>query len=414
MPIAFALRDSEPARYNHPVQLDSMISAPAKRTSSRPILQYLGLALIFSAAMLFQARYALDIWHGEKFDLPFILPGTASAKLGYVSPAAAELGLRTGDELLAVDGKKYSGSSNLVGKFAKAEPGEQIAITVNSSSGVRAVVLPVTRPSITLGKIIYDFLLNVLMPVGCVLLGSFVVLVRPRDRLAWLLLFLLLCFSQLLSASKIESWGPGWREIAMVWRTALVTLWPVSMFLFGFFFPEPFPWYVRLGPWRKWIPWLVSAPLAIGAVPQVIIAVREMTDYASVQNLYHSYRHFDAPLRIYAYCVVGFGFFSSIFTKSAMAISRDARRRLILLYWGTTIAMVPLLLVTLVVWVSQRPLEEIVPSWVLSVALLMLLLFPLTMAYVIVVQRAIDVRVVVRQGLQYGLAKKASGRCKFC
>ena len=34
-----------------------------------------------------------------------------------------------------------------------------------------------------------------------------------------------------------------------------------------------------------------------------------------------------------------------------------------------------------------------------------LLLFPLTMAYVIVVQRAMDVSVVIRQGLQYGLAK---------
>ena len=31
-------------------------------------------------------------------------------------------------------------------------------------------------------------------------------------------------------------------------------------------------------------------------------------------------------------------------------------------------------------------------------------LFPLTLAYIIVVQRAMDVRVVVRQGLQYGLA----------
>ncbi len=45
------------------------------------------------------------------------------------------------------------------------------------------------------------------------------------------------------------------------------------------------------------------------------------------------------------------------------------------------------------------------PDWVLSIAALMFLIFPLTLAYVIVVQRAMDVRVVVRQGLQYGLAK---------
>ena len=35
----------------------------------------------------------------------------------------------------------------------------------------------------------------------------------------------------------------------------------------------------------------------------------------------------------------------------------------------------------------------------------MMLAFPLTMAYVIVVHRAMDVRVVIRQGLQYVLAR---------
>ncbi len=130
-----------------------------------------------------------------------------------------------------------------------------------------------------------------------------------------------------------------------------------------------------------------------------------MTDYASAQGVYQAYTHFELPVRIYAYCVIGFGFFSSIFTKSAMAISRDARRRLLLLYCGTTLAMVPLLMLTQ--WASFRgkTMEEVFPSWAVAIALLMLMLFPLTLAYVIVVQRALDVRVVVRQGLQYGLAK---------
>src|SRR5262249_34574390 len=43
--------------------------------------------------------------------------------------------------------------------------------------------------------------------------------------------------------------------------------------------------------------------------------------------------------------------------------------------------------------------------FVLSV-LLMIVLFPLTIAYVIVVERAMDVRVAIRQGLQYLLASK--------
>ena len=45
------------------------------------------------------------------------------------------------------------------------------------------------------------------------------------------------------------------------------------------------------------------------------------------------------------------------------------------------------------------------PDWTYLVIIGPLLLFPLTMAYVVVVHRAMDVRVVVRQGLQYLLAR---------
>ncbi len=45
------------------------------------------------------------------------------------------------------------------------------------------------------------------------------------------------------------------------------------------------------------------------------------------------------------------------------------------------------------------------PVWVVIPALLLVFLFPLTMAYVIVVHRAMDVRVVLRQGVQYALAR---------
>ena len=48
---------------------------------------------------------------------------------------------------------------------------------------------------------------------------------------------------------------------------------------------------------------------------------------------------------------------------------------------------------------------EIVPFWIAVSSLLLMLLFPLTMAYVIVVHRAMDVGVVLRQGLQYALAE---------
>jgi sigma-B regulation protein RsbU (phosphoserine phosphatase) len=91
--------------------------------------------------------------------------------------------------------------------------------------------------------------------------------------------------------------------------------------------------------------------------------------------------------------------------KSSMAISRDAKRRLLLLYWSATVALTPLLVISLVSQYRGRSIYDIFPDWLIGVSLLVTTVFPLTLAYVIVVQRAMDVRVAVRQGLQYGLAK---------
>jgi len=68
------------------------------------------------------------------------------------------------------------------------------------------------------------------------------------------------------------------------------------------------------------------------------------------------------------------------------------------------VAMTPTLFLTIYAAIRHIPFE-VLPQWLTYPVLALLLIFPLTLAYVIVVQRALDVRVVIRQGLQYGLAK---------
>src|ERR1700674_57545 len=371
----------------------------------RPTPQYIALGIIFAVSMLFQARYAPDIWRGEKLDIPFIGPETASPALDVVMPSAEKLGLRRGDILLTVNGKKYTGSAVLADAYARATVGDRIPVSVRSGSEVRTIELPVTLGSASISRIAFDFLLNVAMPVGCILLGCWVVLVRPRDPQGWLLLGLLLCFSQLLSSFKIEGWGPGWREWAMGYHMALSRAWPIFMFLFGFFFPEPFPFWMRFGRWRQLIPWLVIAPAVAGGIVACRVAVIEMTDYAAAQPIYQHLLFWQTPLLFYTFCLVGFGFFASIFAKSGIAMSADGKRRLRLLYWGTTISTVPLFVLSAIAGIRGKPINGVAPSWLLGITLAMLVIFPLTLAYVIVVQRAMDVRVVVRQGLKYALAK---------
>jgi len=377
----------------------------SKPYSSPPIFQYVCLALLFAGAMSFQIRYARDIGRGENIDFPFVTPATASAALEIVRPDAQKLGLRPGDILLAVNGQPYTGSANLAEAYAKVRPGDQIVLTVSSTSGERSFVLPVVAHTTPLTDIIFDVLLDMAAPIGCALLGSWVVMVRPRDKLAWTLLGLMLCFSQLFSAFKIESWGPGWREAGMAYHILLATGWPIFMFLFGFFFPEPFPFYVKASSWRRFIPVFIIVPILVNIGFAVAISIAEMTDYSQAHRIYQSFHPLESPLRIYIYCVVGVGFFGAISTKSATASTRDARRRLQMLYWGSTVALLPLFVLTLIALFRAKSIYDVAPDWIIGVTLLLTTIFPVTLAYVIVVQRAMDVRVVLRQGLQYGLAK---------
>ena len=79
----------------------------------------------------------------------------------------------------------------------------------------------------------------------------------------------------------------------------------------------------------------------------------------------------------------------------------DARRRLWLLLAGAGFSVTPIVGFLIALSLGVRNL----PDWVYLVIIGPLLLFPLTMAYVVVVHRAMDVRVVVRQGLRYLLAR---------
>ena len=92
-------------------------------------------------------------------------------------------------------------------------------------------------------------------------------------------------------------------------------------------------------------------------------------------------------------------FFAILGYNTLTASGRDSRRRLLLLDAAAAVSVTPV-----VVWVILRETGRRAPEWVLLLALMLLFLFPLTMAYVIVVHRAMDVRVVIRQGLRYLLA----------
>jgi len=364
--------------------------------------------VVFVIALGYQARLTADVIHGFKVTVPYFTLGMASAEIEAVSSEAGSAGLKVGDELLAVNGRPYKGTAVLAQEEMKAVPGTSLTLTIRgrNQSRPRTIDLPVSGSLKGLGSNSVPIILLVVLPSLCLLLAYWVVLARPRDRLAWLLFGMLLSFTQVLGgAATFESWAPGMREVISLYHIGLATTWPIFMFLFGFYFPEPFS---EGDPMRRWakVAWILIAPLLPAAIIDAVIKTAQISSYASIAGLYRWTGPFLKVAGVCSYIATS-GFFCFIFMKSSAAsnLPPDARRRLRLLYWGATISMMPVLIVSIISAVTKIPFE-LIPQWALYPSLLMLMLFPLTLAYVIVVQRAMDVRVVVRQGLQYGLAQR--------
>ena len=380
----------------------AFIPTARRRRSSVPL--YVLLGLVVASAISYQAGVIVGVLHSLKVSVPDFELRPGSAEVDTVTPHARNAGLQPGDVLIAVDGRPYTGTAVLAQEQAKAVPGGSVELTVRGADRQqRSIDLHVTRPAGSLRTGSMPILLFVIMPPICLVLGAWVVLVRPHDKLAWLLLGMLLTFTQLFGAGRIiEAWTPGVRELAMSYHEILGSTWPIFMFLFGFYFPEPFPPSHRIFRWRR-MAWILSALLIISGIVDAVVMTGQITSYSAVAPLYRATRWLQIVAEVLSYAGVS-AFFCFIFMKSyaESQFPADARRRLRLLYWGTTIAMTPALAISLLAAIRKTPFEQF-PAWLTYPSLFMLLLFPLTLAYVIVVQRAMDVRIVVRQGLQYGL-----------
>jgi sigma-B regulation protein RsbU (phosphoserine phosphatase) len=388
----------------------------------RPLARYVALGVLFLIAVTYETRYnkyAFPEWFGRTnaANWPFLVGVTNNdLSIAYLRPEAKAADLHEGDTLVAVNGKPVTGTAVFGRAIAHAHGGDVLEVTVRpkgntTDSGNRAVSLKLSAEGRRLSgerelgglDPLVKVLLALVMPLFCLLLGFWVAAVRPRDPLAWLLLALMLSFAA-VPYPMSETWAPGLRDFGAIYHSALNTLLLVWMLLFGIYFPEPFPASPRWH-WWNWCKWLFGAPLVIGAMGGVIFSVGQLESYADVARLGRILTLADKQLfTICAYGAVG-TFFACLWAKSRMAISRDAKRRLRLLYAGALAAFTPLLILGAIAGYHGTPLEEYFPELLPVTAYLCAFLFPITLAYVIVVHKAMNVSVVIRQGLQYAVAK---------
>jgi sigma-B regulation protein RsbU (phosphoserine phosphatase) len=306
------------------------------------------------------------------------------------------------DEILSIDGHPFTAARQYYDAVYKAHPGDKLHLVLSEPSG-RAVEKQVEIPdqagnyeSASHEALIVC--LDVVIPLVCLGLGFAVAFIRPRDRNAWLLLLLLISFSALVGRSE---WYSPWPDATFLWGGFWTASWGIWMMLFGISFPNRFALDLRM-PWLKY---LLLVPGVIAELTFWTIAwvwERDVNAALLVRPLFVDVYFAHTVFQILAVSV----FFGAIGAKMRVEAAPDDRRRLRILLTGAEVALFPMAVIAVYSIVRGSDLFAFV-AWPLEVAALCVMaLFPITLAYVIVVERAMDLRFVIRQSVQYWLARR--------
>jgi sigma-B regulation protein RsbU (phosphoserine phosphatase) len=266
----------------------------------------------------------------------------------------------------------------------------------------RTLTIPLARaeiPERTWIGVAVTLAFVVLLPLFPVAVGFWVAAVRPRDKLAWVVLALMVAFGCLDNGQQ-ASWGPWLRDFGVAFAKLTRSTLLLWFLLFAVYFPEPFPAESR---WAKWMrmKWVLIVPWVLFALANVITAIGQIESYKAIQFLEHVpavARRLETVVAITtALCAA-----ACLAAKYYFAKSADSQRRLRWLYGSLVVIFVLAVILVAASTINSAYRQPVVN---LDVgAYVAFLVFPLTLAYVILVHRAMDIRPALRQGLQYALA----------
>ncbi|MBV9302572.1 MAG: SpoIIE family protein phosphatase [Acidobacteriaceae bacterium] len=321
-------------------------------------------------------------------------------KIVGVQTEAKSAGISQGDVIKALNGEAFTGDRQLLRDVRQRHPGETLAATVKTTNGITktaSIRLASREGPPWIPTIIALFVTILVLPALSLVIGYWVVAAKPRDPNAWLVLVVLAFSETFFGNLDWRFWGDPWFELFGVWAVLLQKLGFPALFLFGLYFPER--WRVdRQWPWIKW---LIVIPQLVG------ISVELWVDY--VQFFHATWGRLFMPLETpfdWVFKILQPAsivlYWIALFDKLRSASTADARRRLRVLVAGSALSLGPLLvLFGLLPFFGFDPhhgssYEIIVPFFAI---------FPLTLAYVVVVQRAMDLRILLRMGTKYALAR---------
>jgi sigma-B regulation protein RsbU (phosphoserine phosphatase) len=376
-----------------------------------PRLQLVLLAVVAVASLIFyvaSVSATLDEVYGDRVARNPTFHGFRLRVATGVRAEAREAGVRWGDPIVAINGRPFTGYNILLEELRKSHAGDVMQMTLQPPSAGSQRTPPYTvsihlepvykqRPG-ALELISRVFFLSILFPLACLMLGIWVVAARPTDKNAWFLLGILEYFLIIFAGDQF--WPGAWFAYTSLCSVIGMIVGPLSIMLFGIYFPTQSDVDVKL-PWLKW-----AVMGAIGALFPLVLYYNYGFAFSFQSVAWLAPRMGIVTQLITVASMVAIGtYFACLGRKAATSSSPDQKRRLKILYVGSTIGNLPLFLIVLYSVFTGQEMGAGVPPYLFLAALFVFTLFPISLAYVVVVHRAMDLRIILRQGTKYALAR---------
>jgi phosphoserine phosphatase RsbU/P len=302
---------------------------------------------------------------------------------------AERAGLRAGDRIIAINGRRIENAFSLLKVWSEDHPGDTVKLTIRRAHASAPLVV-VARfraplPSSQEGKVAADVGRDIAItyPVGFLVVGLAVLFLRMDDPNAWLLALTFAGFIAIPNnRNSFASLTPALRSFALAYRGLFDNLVAPLFYFFFAVFPTRSPLDRRL-PWLKWISLAGGLSLAGTAVLEG----------------FPSGRHIVTLFFLYGLFALGF---VSLIGNAFSAPSLEARRKIRVILWGTLVGVVP----AMVVLGANDFFGFLVPPLLFVVSVVFLWLFPLSFAYAVVKHRVLEIPVLLRRSARYLLVQR--------
>ena len=361
-------------------------------------------------SLVFTALGGLATWqHAFRGDTIVRQPlqfGLRLNRISDVEPEAEAAGIPKGASVVSLNSRPFANYGVFIEAIRAAHPGDRLEVSFLTPDGaersatITLVAANTGEPFNWLQVISQDILLRMMLPGACIALGFWVVLARPRDRSAWLLLGIFSYFPSIFYA--FVYWPGAALAFTPLWGNIVNTAGPICIMLFGINFPQRVSWDIDY-PWIKWV---VIAPMLLLLPFDLWFAYGSVFRFDAVLAIARHIGWIFRVENILVFLAISL-FFSAIARKLGIMTALDAIRRLKVLYIGSSVSNAPIAMLTLYSLARNLDLGEGVPQWLFVTAVAMFAFFPLTLAYVVVVQRAMDLRILIRQGTRYAFARQS-------